>query len=213
MDKLNHIFSNILIEAQNFGKAQKDMVFGEGKKNAALMLIGEAPGAEETRLSRPFVGRAGKNLDTFLCVLGICRSDIYITNVVKFRPFVVSAKGTLSNRPPTKSEIKAMRPYLLQEIEEISPKVIVTLGNVPLKCLLGEYNKIGDCHAVPAGACALSCRFTLFPLYHPASVIYNRELKSVYDNDIKKLKSYLKELGIIENGSANILQKENKEVL
>ncbi len=196
MNKLEYIFSDVIIEARKFGKTQRDIVFGEGKKNAAIMLIGEAPGAEETRLSRPFVGRAGKNLDAFLNILGLCRSDIYITNVVKFRPCVVSAKGTLSNRPPAKDEIKAMLPYLLQEIEAICPQVVITLGNVPLKCLLGEDKKIGECHAVPADAFALSHKFTLFPLYHPASVIYNSKLKPIYENDINTLKLFLEDLSI-----------------
>ena len=73
----------------------------------ALMLIGEAPGAEETRLSRPFVGRAGQNLNDFLSAISLKRADIYITNVVKFRPYKTSAKGTLSNRPPDKMKSRA----------------------------------------------------------------------------------------------------------
>ena len=74
------------------------MVYGGGDPGARIMLVGEAPGAEETRLHRPFVGQAGKNLDEFLSVLSLAREEIYITNVVKFRPFKVSPKGTLSNR-------------------------------------------------------------------------------------------------------------------
>ena len=83
------------------------MVYGEGNENAAVLLVGEAPGAEETRLSRPFVGKAGRNLDEFLFVLGLRRQDIYITNVVKFRPIKISEKGTLSNRPPQTEELTA----------------------------------------------------------------------------------------------------------
>lgn len=188
---LERIRYDIMAAASAFGKTQADMVYGEGPADAGLMLIGEAPGAEETRLSRPFVGKAGKNLDVFLRALGLLRRDIYISNVVKFRPYKVSAKGTLSNRPPTRQELTVMIPYLLREIEAVAPRVVVTLGNVPLKALCGTQAVIGMCHAQPCEAAALSHRFSLFPLYHPASVIYNAALKSVYDQDIQSLRAYL----------------------
>lgn len=196
---LKNINGDILEAARAFGKIQSDMVYGEGRRDAAVMLVGEAPGAEETRLSRPFVGKAGKNLDEFLLALSLRRQDIYITNVVKFRPYKVSAKGTLSNRPPEKHELAAMVPLLRREIEAVAPRVVVTLGNVPLKALHGTGMTIGACHAVPAAAHALSHRFLLFPLYHPASIIYNRALKSVYDEDLKKLSVFLSHVGLSPN--------------
>lgn len=189
---LNAIYDDMLHAATAFGKTADDMVFGDGCPSARIMLIGEAPGAEETRQHRPFVGKAGQNLDEFLCVIGQNRSDIYITNVVKFRPYKVSAKGTRSNRPPKSGEIACMRPHLLREIEAVAPKIVVTLGNVPLKCVLAD-NKatIGACHAVPTPASALSHSFTLFPLYHPASIIYNRALAGVYQQDLLTLKTVI----------------------
>ena len=78
------------------------LVFGEGPKNPKLMLIGEAPGEQESLMGRPFVGKAGKNLDHFLALVGLVRGEIYITNVVKFRPTKTGATGRLSNRPPTR---------------------------------------------------------------------------------------------------------------
>ena len=188
---LHNIYDDILLAAAAFGKTKADIVFGEGDNNAAVMLIGEAPGAEETRLLRPFVGKAGQNLNEFLSVLCLSRENIYITNVVKFRPYKVSAKGTFSNRLPTKDEISCMLPLLLREIEAIAPGVVVTLGNVPLKSLLGKQALIGSCHAAPINAKALSHEFTAIPLYHPASVIYNPALKSVYREDLEKLKAFL----------------------
>jgi uracil-DNA glycosylase family 4 len=186
------IKSDVLSAAeQALGKTESDIVFGEGDPDAEIMLIGEAPGAEETRLLRPFVGRAGKNLNEFLAALGLQRSNIYVTNAVKFRPYKVSVKGTLSNRPPKPREIKFMLPFLLREIEVIAPKVVVTLGNVPLKAVYKRDAVIGGCHALPLEAAALSLRFILFPLYHPASVIYNPQLKTVYREDLKKLKTYI----------------------
>lgn len=190
-DKLEDIKQNILLAAEAFGKTRADVVFGEGDTSAKVMLIGEAPGAEETRLSRPFVGQAGKNLDEFLRVLGLSREEIYITNVVKFRPYKVSTKGTLSNRPPKAAETAGMLPCLLREIEAVAPKVVVTLGNVPLRCIAGKSAVIGGCHASALFASALSHEFTLFPLYHPASIIYNRSLKDVYAEDLIKLKVYI----------------------
>lgn len=192
LDLLNSIRSDITAAAaQNFGKTAADIVFGEGSTDAAVMLIGEAPGAEEVRLSRPFAGKAGKNLDEFLSVLQLQRGDIYISNVVKFRPYKISAKGTLSNRPPKPSEIACMLPHLLREIEAVAPKVIVTLGNVPLKAVYKSDAVIGGCHSEPLTVQVLSHAATLFPLYHPASVIYNPSLRAVYGEDLIKLKAHI----------------------
>jgi len=193
---LDIIYDDMLRVAQTFGKTSRDMVFGEGPSGAPLMLVGEAPGAEETRQSRPFVGRAGKNLDEFLAAVQLNRADIYITNVVKFRPSKTSAKGTLSNRPPDRNEIACMKPLLLREIEATQPRIVVTLGNVPLKCLLGISSTIGTHHAKPTAAGALSHRFMLFPLYHPASIIYNPALKTVYVQDLVRLRQFLDTLHI-----------------
>lgn len=193
MKTLEQIYADTLRAAQDFGKTADDIVFGEGPLDAAILLIGEAPGAEETRLSRPFVGRAGKNLDAFLCTLELAREDIYITNAVKFRPYKVSAKGTLSNRPPTRLELAAMLPCLECEIEAVRPRIVVTLGNVPLGCVLGKGATIGACHAVPTQVSVLSHSFMLFPLYHPASLIYNRALEPIYAQDIEKLKAFIAE--------------------
>ena len=193
---LDTINTDILNAAAAFGKTRSDMVFGEGPFGAQLMLIGEAPGAEEIRLSRPFVGRAGKNLDEFLAAVQLERQNIYITNVVKFRPYKTSVKGTLSNRPPEKDEIACMKPLLLREIETIRPRVVVTLGNVSLKCLAGISATIGAHHAAPMSAGALAHKFMLFPLYHPASIIYNPSLRTVYDQDLVKLRRLLDTLQI-----------------
>ena len=195
MSGLVNIYNDMLLAASEFGKTQNDMVYGEGRMDADIMLIGEAPGAEETRLHRPFVGRAGKNLDEFLLAVGRKRCDIFISNVVKFRPYKVSEKGRLSNRPPAKQEIELMLPLLKREIEFVAPKVVVTLGNVPLKAVSGNSRlTIGECHAQVKKARALSHQFELFALYHPASIIYNRTLGEVYNQDLVELKSHLDSL-------------------
>ncbi len=159
---------------------RKLLVFGEGRVGAPVMMIGEAPGEQESLQGRPFVGKAGKNLDAFLEQAGMDRASLYVTNVVKFRPTRRSEAGRVVNRPPTQEEIKLFLPWLLKEIELVDPRYIITLGNVPLKALTGRGSGIGDMHG----------RFIewqgrrLFAMYHPASVIYNPGLKAVYSRDI-----------------------------
>lgn len=163
---------------------------GEGNLDTKLMLIGEAPGAKETELGRPFVGVAGKNLDEFLHIIHREREDIYISNVVKFRPYKVHPKrGTKSNRPPTKKEINLCISTLFDEIKLISPKIVVTLGNTALKAVLSD-NKvtIGEYHGTEI---PYMDGVTLFALYHPASIIYNRSLADVYRQDLEQLSKML----------------------
>lgn len=168
------------------------LVFGEGPKHAKLMLIGEAPGEQETLQGRPFVGKAGQNLDHFLALAGLSREEIYISNAVKLRPTKTGKTGRLSNRPPTKDEIALFRPWLMREIEEVAPEMIATLGNVPLRAVTGRSLSIGEVHGqvLDAGETGLP----LFALYHPASLIYNRSLTDVYEQDVRALAQRLKML-------------------
>ena len=177
---------------------EKPIVLGEGKTDhPQVMLIGEAPGEQESLQGRPFVGKAGKNLDGFLQVLELQREDIYISNVVKIRPTKVSDKGRTSNRPPNKEELALFTPYLMEEILLVQPKMIVTLGNFALKALCGPKAVIGDMHGQETRVTVKHEKqegeFALFPLYHPASIIYNRSLQAVYDEDLVKLKGLLGE--------------------
>lgn len=173
--------------------AGNEFVFGCGCVNPKLLLIGEAPGREEVKLSRPFSGAAGKYLDGFLELAGIKRDDIYITNAIKYRLYRENPKtGRLSNRPADREEIISSRPYLLKEIGMICPVCIVTLGNVPLRAVTGNFKlNIGECHGVPARQMIEERDYLLFPLYHPASVIYNRDLKQTCETDIQRLRELL----------------------
>lgn len=174
--------------------SDEKVVFGAGNEKAEVVLIGEALGEKEEETGMPFAGAAGKNLDQFLNIVNLKRENIYITNVVKIRPFKINPKtGRKSNRPPIKKEIEVSIDTLKKQLEFIHPKVVVTLGNVPLKAILGDNDaKIGDKHGMPIKM----KRFTLFPLYHPASIIYNRGLYETYIEDVNKLKAYLKDIGI-----------------
>ncbi len=175
--------------AARFGE-QYRLVFGAGNESAALMLVGEAPGKQEEQQGRPFVGPAGKNLDEFLQAVGLERPALYITNAVKFRP-TKPGKGTgLVNRTPTREEAALFRPWLMEEIAAIRPRVIATLGNTALCSVLGQAAAIGQAHGAPMPLEGMD-GVALFPLYHPASVIYRRELRTVYGEDLVKLRDFL----------------------
>ena len=166
------------------------LVFGEGPLHPKLMLIGEAPDEQETLMGRPFVGKAGKNLDHFLELAGMRREEIYISNAVKIRPTKTGKTGRISNRPPTKEEIALFRPWLLREIDLVAPQVIATLGNVPLFAVTGDRRlTIGEAHGRVMEAGETGRR--LFALYHPASLIYNRSLEPVYEQDVCTLAAWI----------------------
>ena len=121
--------------------------------------------------------------------------QLYITNVVKIRPTKVSDKGRVSNRPPSREELALFTPFLMEEILLVQPRLIVTLGNVPLRALMGAKAVIGSVHGemqrVSVAHEKQSADFALFPLYHPASIIYNRSLQEVYQADLMTLKAAL----------------------
>ena len=167
----------------------RNPVFGEGNASARVLLIGEAPGAEETKLGRPFVGKAGKQLDALFGAFGITRTEAYITNVVKYRPVVRSPKS-VRNRPPLPKEVDAALPLLCEEISLVQPAFVLTLGNTPLRAVLRICGRapetVGTLHGEPLPLTAQADAFTLIPLYHPASGIYNRSLVAVMEEDAAK---------------------------
>lgn len=171
----------------------EEIVTGDGNIDARIVLIGEAPGKDEVRLQKPFVGMAGKNLDDFLEILCLKREEIYITNAIKYRLSRINPKsGRIVNRPATKKEIVRSRQYLVDEVNIISPEYIVTLGNTPLNSIFPEAGEgIGKLHGKVLPLILDGKSFKLFPAYHPASIIYNRNLKDIYIADLKKLKKIL----------------------
>ena len=168
------------------------LVFGEGPAQARLMLVGEAPGEQEAMLGRPFVGKAGKLLDAFIAGTGLTRGELYVTNTVKFRPSRISKAGRVVNRTPTQEEIAAFLPFLKKEIAQVNPACVVTLGNVPLRALLGEKETIGQAH----GQMRRQEDRLYFPMYHPASMIYNPGLKAIFAQDMEKLGQLIKNIPI-----------------
>ena len=167
----------------------KPMVLGEGRaESPVLMLVGEAPGETEIMKRRPFVGKAGKNLDEFLRLARLNREDIFVTNAVKIRPTEKGPTGRLRNRAPNREELSLFTPWLLREIAAVRPRALVTLGNVPLKALTDMKAAVGDCHGQWLQSRA---GVPLFSLYHPASIIYRRSLAPVYEQDILNLSTAL----------------------
>lgn len=164
----------------SLGATRNKFVFGTGDPQASLMLVGEAPGAEEDRLGEPFVGRAGKLLDKILNAINRSRSnDVYICNVLKCRP--------PNNRDPLASEVEQCEPYLLQQIEIMRPKLIVALGRVAGTTLLkveqslkGMRSKLHDYFGTP-----------LIVTYHPAALLRNSGFKAAAWEDFKWIRSIL----------------------
>lgn len=191
LDSINQLYKGKL---QSYLNADTPLVFGDGNVDSKIVLVGEAPGKTEVEQGRPFVGQAGKNLEEFINVLGIARDDLYITNVVKFRPIRVNPDtGRESNRTPTKEEIRICTDFIEHELSIIKPGLVVSLGNIALRCILKDDKAtIGVLHGAPISVKFADAEFVLFPLYHPASIIYNRSLKDVYLQDLLKLRDYMK---------------------
>jgi len=154
---------------------------GHGNPHADIVFVGEAPGQKEDALGMPFVGQAGKLLDQLLASIGLDRQDIYITNVVKFRP--------PENRDPTKEEKEACLPFLNMELNIIKPKVVVPLGRHALMQFIPDIS-ITDAHGKPQSH---ANGYTVFPLYHPAAALYNPALRQTLFDDMNSLKKLLEE--------------------
>ena len=182
------------------------LVFGEGPEDAALMVIGEGPGEDEDLSGRPFVGRSGQLLDRILESVQINRDDIYVTNIVKYRP--------PGNRNPTQQEAQASEPLLLEQIKLIRPQIIATLGNVPTQYFLGTKDGITRTH----GNWYEWHGIDIFPLFHPAYLLRNpsREKNSPkwqMWQDMKELKAKLDALPPKDDSQQLIIDTAQQEGL
>ena len=158
------------------------VVFGTGNPQASIMFVGEAPGFYEDRQGEPFVGAAGKLLSELLQSIGLERSDIYIANVIKCRP--------PKNRDPLPDEIDTCKPFLLQQIELIQPKLVCTLGNFATQTLLER--KVGITKV--RGQVIRLANFVVFPLLHPAAALHQGNLRVPLKEDFQKLKTVLEDM-------------------
>ena len=177
-----------LVKNTEIFKNCKNIVVGRGNPNADILFVGEAPGKNEDLQGLPFVGAAGKNLDKLLEKVGLTTNDIYIANILKCRP--------PENREPLPEEIKAHTPWLLKQIREIKPKVICSLGNYATKfflsgCNVDEMNKqpgITSLHGKVKMIEIKGLNIKLIPLFHPAAIIYNQNLKGEWEKDMEIVK-------------------------
>lgn len=150
------------------------LVFGDGNPDADLVLIGEAPGKNEDEQGLPFVGAAGRFLNEMLATIGLKRDDVYITNIVKYRP--------PNNRDPLPSEKQEFLPYLRSQLEVIKPKLVVTLGRHSMDSLLPGL-QISKCHGQPK-------RYqgqVYMPLFHPAAALYNGAMRQTLLEDFQRI--------------------------
>jgi DNA polymerase len=180
--------------ACNLHKTRNHAIWGEGNFNAEIMVIGEAPGADEDSIGRPFVGKSGQLLDKIFAACGFNRAQhIFISNIIKCRP--------PANRTPLDEEVKACFPYLLKQIELVDPKIVIPLGATALKCLFNNQNlKITKLRGewMP-----WECRLVM-PVFHPSALLRNPDLKRDTWEDFKKVVFKYRELVDPKHYSAHI---------
>jgi uracil-DNA glycosylase len=160
-------------------QGRTQVVFGVGNPHADLMFVGEAPGFHEDKQGVPFVGQAGKLLDTLLGGIGLERSEVYIANVLKCRP--------PGNRDPQPDEIESCEPHLFRQIELIQPRVVATLGNFATKLLSGKPTGITRVHGQDQEVTLGGNRVLLYPLYHPAAALYTPAMLNVLQEDFRRI--------------------------
>jgi len=167
-----------------------NLVFGEGDPDARLMFIGEAPGEEEDRTGRPFVGKAGQKLNDIIQAMGFAREQVYIANVLKARP--------PGNRTPLPDEIAACSPYLVRQVRIIQPSVIVALGNPAMKFLLQTDRGITSMRGMWNEFQHDDLAIPVMPTFHPSYVIrnYTPETRAKVWSDMKAVLARLAELGV-----------------
>ena len=170
----------------------KNLVMGDGNIDAEIILIGEAPGKNEDETGLPFVGAAGKFLNEMLASAGIKRSDVFITNIVKYRP--------PNNRDPLPEEKKAFWPYLVRQLDVIQPQIVVTLGRHSMEYFLPN-QKISMIHGRPKRIKFGDTKLVIVPLYHPAAALYNGSMRATLIDDFIKLP---KIINILKNEKENI---------
>lgn len=162
----------------------QNMVFGAGNENADIVFVGEAPGAEEDKQGLPFVGQSGQLLTKAINAIGFDRDDLYITNVIPWRP--------LGNRTPTNDEIELYRPYLLKHIRIISPKIVVCLGSTAAKALLQENTGISKLRGrIIQGQEIFDQDIKIIATFHPAYLLRTPSQKREFWRDFLFVKSTL----------------------
>lgn len=190
MDKqsqLDQITADILSKniCSDLAKQATQLVVGDGNLDADIVFIGEAPGKNEDEQGIPFVGAAGKFLNEMLAAADMERSDVYITNIVKYRP--------PNNRDPLPEEKKAFWPYLLKQLQVIKPKVVITLGRHSMEYFLPDM-KISLVHGQAKRIQFGDDKLVIIPLYHPAAALYNGSLRQTLIDDFLSVPAVIQQL-------------------
>jgi uracil-DNA glycosylase family 4 len=171
------------VRCQELAATRQNVVFGAGNADAELMFIGEAPGASEDEQGLPFVGRAGKLLETLLKEIGMERKDVFIANTLKCRP--------PGNRDPLPVEIENCREYLYRQVELIQPRVICSLGNFSTKLLRDDPTGITRLHGKPEELTLGRRTVRLYPIFHPAAALYTPRMLETLREDFSRLPELL----------------------
>ena len=177
--KINNL-SNI------YNKNAEQMVFADGNPKSNLMIIGEAPGANEEKFHRPFVGEAGKLLDKMLSAINLNRDSVYITNVINYRP--------PDNRKPTSDEINLFLPYLKEHIQLINPRLILLLGSTALEAFFNKEYSITKIRGTWLKIKIKNKVFNCLPSFHPAFLLRQPEQKKQSWTDLQIVRDSLKEI-------------------
>ena len=204
---LDQIYDAILADnvCAELRESASALVFVEGSASADIVFIGEAPGKKEDETGLPFVGAAGKFLDEMLQLIHLDRKDIYITNIVKYRP--------PNNRDPLPEEKKAFWPYLVRQLDVIKPKLVVTLGRHSMEYFLPQAkisevhgslvrlqgDSLQNCLQNQSISNKISTNFAgsllaIYPLYHPAAALYNGSLRQTLLDDFTKIPNIIKKI-------------------
>ena len=186
LNELKHAITKI--KNCELKKSATNIVFSDGNPNANIMLIGEGPGANEDQVGMPFIGRAGQLLDKMLLSINLSRENIYITNVVNYRP--------PENRSPTEKEIQRYLPYLIQHIEIISPKILILLGSTALNTLIGDEEVISKARGKWIEKKIGKCNTSVIASFHPAFLMRQPAQKAMSWIDLKMIKKKMLELKI-----------------
>ena len=187
LDELQNIADEIVAQdvCPELRAQATQLVYGEGDVDANFVFVGEAPGKKEDEQGRPFVGAAGKFLNEMLGNIGIKRDDVYITNIVKYRP--------PDNRDPRPEEKQAFWPILVRQLNVIQPKLVVTLGRHSMGYFLPNI-KISEVHGELAQIKIGDRIQAVLPLFHPAAAMYNGGLRQTLLNDFAKIPEIIKRI-------------------
>lgn len=191
--KLDEIRAEIMHKnvCPDLAKHATQLVFGDGNINADIVFIGEAPGKQEDLQGMPFVGASGKFLEEMLTSIGMKRTDVYITNIVKYRP--------PKNRDPLPEEKKAFLGYLHAQLEVLSPKLVVTLGRHSMNCFLPDA-QISKVHGQPKRVKLQMedddqiAELVILPFYHPAAALYNGSMRQTLLDDFANVPLILQKI-------------------